>query len=239
MIIEASWGAGTGVGRYAFWLGIFTAFLTAFYSWRLLFMTFHGKSRADAETLHHVHESPQVMLLPLYLLAFGAVFAGMLGYHFFVGDGRQEFWREAILVLPDHDSIAAAEHVPFWVSHLALVVGILGIVCAWVAYIWRPGIPAATARRFHAIYIFLLNKWYFDELYDAVIVRPAFSLGFGLWKKGDGAVIDGLGPDGVSTATLDIAGWASRLQTGYVFHYAFAILIGVVALVSWYLVKGG
>ena len=237
VILEAAWGAGTGVGRYAFWLGLFTAFLTAFYSWRLLFMTFHGKSRADAETLHHVHESPKVMILPLVVLAAGAVFAGMLGFHLFVGDGREAFWRESILVLPGHDSIEAAHHVPHWVSLLPLVAGLLGIAGAWVFYIWRPGLPAATARRFRWVYLFILNKWYFDELYDFLVIRPTMALGRGLWKKGDGAVIDGLGPDGISATTLDLSVWASRLQTGYLYHYAFAMLIGVVVLVSWYLLQ--
>jgi len=237
VIIEAAWASGTGVGLYGFWLGVFTAFLTAFYSWRLLFLTFHGKPRADAETMHHVHESPKVMLWPLYVLAAGAVVAGAIGFHVFVGDGREAFWRNSILVLPDHDSLEAAHHVPYWVSTSPLVFGLAGIAVAWVSYIWRPELPAIAARRFRALYLFLLNKWYFDELYDALFVRPAMALGLGLWKKGDGAVIDGLGPDGISTTARDIAVWASRLQTGYVYHYAFAMLIGVVAFVSWYLLR--
>ena len=237
MIIEAAWASGTGVGLYGFWLGVFTAFLTAFYSWRLLFLTFHGKPRADAETMHHVHESPKVMLWPLYVLAAGAVVAGAIGFQVFVGEGSEAFWRNSILVLPDHDSIEAAHHVPFWVSTSPLVFGLAGIAVAWVSYIWRPELPAIVAQRFRPLYLFLLNKWYFDELYDALFVRSAMALGLGLWKKGDGAVIDGLGPDGVSTTARDIAVWASRLQTGYVYHYAFAMLIGVVAFVSWYLLR--
>ena len=234
-ILEASYAAGTGVGLYAYWLGVFVAFITAFYSWRLLFMTFHGKSRADPEVLHHAHESPPVMLWPLVVLAIGAVIAGFLGFNHFVGEGRSEFWREAILVLPSHDTLAGAENVPFWAGKLPLAMGLLGIFIAWLAYVAMPDLPAKTARTFRPIYLLFLNKWYFDEFYDFLFVRFAMWLGAGLWKKGDGAVIDGLGPDGLATTTRRLSVGASRLQTGYLYHYAFAMLIGVVVLVSWYL----
>jgi len=236
-ILEAAWAAGGFIGNYAYCLGILTAFLTAFYSWRLLFMTFHGKPRASREIMNHVHESPKVMILPLVVLAVGAVFAGMIGFHDFVGEGRDAFWRDSILVLADHDNIEGAHHAPFWVSTLPLAVGLLGIFLAWVAYIKWPEIPARTAKTFHALYLFLLNKWYFDEFYDFLFVRPAMALGRILWKDGDGKVIDGFGPDGISTVTRGLSVLASRLQTGYLYHYAFAMLIGVVALVSWYLLR--
>jgi NADH-quinone oxidoreductase subunit L len=236
-IIEAAWASGTDVGRYGFWLGVFAAFLTAFYSWRLIFLTFHGEPRADKEVMLHVHESPKVMILPLIVLAAGAIFAGWLGYNDFVGGGRGDFWRQSILVLPNHASLEAAHHAPFWVEKLPFGMGILGIAVAWLAYIWRPELPGIAARRFRAIYLFLLNKWYFDELYDALLVRPAMALGFEFWKKGDGAVIDGLGPDGVASTTVRLAVRASRFQTGYLYHYAFVMLIGVVVLVSWYLLR--
>src|ERR1700689_1012081 len=236
-ILEAAWAAGGFIGNYAYCLGILTAFLTAFYSWRLLFMTFHGKPRASREVMNHVHESPKVMILPLGELAVGAIFAGMIGVYDFVGEGRDAFWRDSILVLADHDSIEGAHHAPFWVSTLPLAVGLLGIFLAWVAYIKWPEIPARTAKTFHALYLFLLNKWYFDELYDFLFVRPAMALGRILWKDGDGKVIDGFGPDGISTVTRGLSVLASRLQTGYLYHYAFAMLIGVVALVSWYLLR--
>jgi len=238
VILEASWAAGTQVGQYAFFLGCFAAFLTAFYSWRLLFLTFHGKPRADHETMHHVHESPQVMLIPLYVLAAGAILAGALGYHWFVGEGSAGFWRNSIVVLPDHPAMAGAEHVPEWVSLLPLAAGIAGIAMAWYAYIRRPSIPGETARSFEALYLFLLNKWYFDEIYDFLIVRPMFWLARVLWKQGDGTVIDGLGPDGLAASTIDLSVWTSRLQTGFVYHYAFAMLIGVVVFVTWYLFRG-
>ncbi len=237
VILEAAWASGTGVGLYAFSLGVFAAFLTAFYSWRLLFLTFHGEARAPQEVAAHVHESPPVMLWPLYVLAAGAVFAGWLGYNDFVGEGRENFWGDSILVVPNHASLEAAHQAPFWVSVSPTVVGLLGIGVAWVCYIWRPGLPALAARRLRPLYLFLLNKWYFDELYDALFVRPAMALGRGFWKKGDGALIDGLGPDGLAATTVRLAVRASRLQTGYLYHYAFAMLIGVVAFVSWYLLR--
>jgi NADH-quinone oxidoreductase subunit L len=233
--LNAAWASGTAVGRYSYTLGVFTAFLTAFYSWRLLIMTFHGKTRADEETLHHVHESPWVMLVPLFVLAAGAIFAGMLADEYFVGAGRGEFWQHAILVLPAHDSLAKAEALSGVILFLPLIAGVLGIATAYLCYSVEPDIPARLAMQYRALYLFLLNKWYFDELYDRLFVRTAFSLGEGLWKTGDGAIIDGLGPDGVAAATRELAREASRLQTGYVYHYAFAMLIGVVALVTWYL----
>ena len=235
VILEAAWASGTGVGLYGFVLGTFAAFLTAFYSWRLLFLTFHGEPRADHDTMHHVHESPMVMILPLVILAVGATVAGFLGFDLFVGDGREQFWRESILVLPEHGSLEGAHHVPAWVSDLPLLVALAGIAVAYLAYIYRPGIPEAAARRFRGLYLFLLNKWYFDELYDFIFVRGAMLVGFGLWKGGDAAVIDGLGPDGLAATTQRASVGTSRLQTGYVYHYAFAMLIGVVLLVSWYL----
>src|SRR5437763_2122855 len=234
-MLAASWASGTAVGRYSFCLGVVTAFLTAFYSWRLLILTFHGKPRADEETMHHVHESPWVMLIPLFVLAAGAIFAGYFAEEYFVGHGRGEFWKNSILVLPGHDSIGAAEELTGIVGFLPLIAAALGIATAYLCYSIDPAIPARLTLQYRAIYLFLLNKWYFDELYDRLFVKSAFSLGDGLWKTGDGMIIDGLGPDGIAAATRELAREASRLQTGYVYHYAFAMLIGVVALVTWYL----
>jgi len=236
-IIESAWAAGTGIGYYAYALGVLAAFLTAFYSWRLIFLTFHGTPRAAPDVMHHVHESPWVMIAPLLVLGTGAAVAGKLGFNFFVGDGRAEFWRDSILVLPGHDSIEGAHHAPFLVSIAPLAAGLVGIFIAYYAYIMRPDFPALVTRRFRALYLFLLNKWYFDELYDFLFVRPTMALGYGLWKKGDGAVIDGLGPDGVSARTIDMSVLTSRLQTGYLYHYAFVMLIGVVGFVTWYLLR--
>jgi NADH-quinone oxidoreductase subunit L len=163
------------------------------------------------------------------------VFAGAVGYGAFVGEGRVAFWGESILLLEGHDTIEAAHHVPLWVKVLPVVMGFAGILVAYLFYQFRPQLPGRLAERFRGLYLFLLNKWYFDELYDWAFVRPAFYIGRGLWKSGDGALIDGVGPDGVAAATLDLARRASRLQTGYLYHYAFAMLVGVVIFVTWYL----
>jgi len=239
MIIEAAFANHTAVGLYAFWLGVAAAALTAFYSWRLLFMTFHGTSRADHHVMEHVHESPKVMLIPLYVLALGAVVAGFLGFPYFVGDKSQAFWHGAIFVLQNHNSIEAAHASEiWWVGILPTVVGIIGIGVAYGFYIQDPTLPRRLAAQARTLYLFLLNKWYFDEIYDVLFVRSSFVIGRGFWKKGDGAIIDGLGPDALAANTLKLARRASLLQTGYIYHYAFAMLIGVVLLVTWYLLLG-
>ncbi|HEY7688872.1 MAG TPA: NADH-quinone oxidoreductase subunit L, partial [Dongiaceae bacterium] len=239
VILESAWGAHSGVGQYAFWLGVIAAALTAFYSWRLLFLTFHGPSRADHHTLEHAHESPWIMLAPLVVLAIGAVFAGFAFQHGFVGEGIEHFWAASIPYEPHHHALEAAHHAPVWVKWLPLVVALAGIGNAYLFYIRMTWLPALTAALFRPLYLFFYNKWYFDELYDWLFVRPAQALGYGFWKSGDGAIIDGVGPDGVAAATLRLARRAGRLQSGYVYHYAFAMLIGVVALLTWYLFAHG
>lgn len=234
MVLEVAYAAHTGVGTYAFWVGIAAAFLTAFYSWRLIIMTFHGKPRADETVMAHVHESPKVMLIPLAVLSVGAIAAGYFGYEHFVGAGHNAFWDSAILILPGHTALVDAHHVPGWVKMAPLVVTAAGIGLAYLMYMLMPSIPHQVACAFPRLYQFLLNKWYFDELYDKIFVRPAFALGRSLWKGGDGAVIDGVGPDGIAAVTVGVAKRFSRMQSGYLYHYAFAMLIGVAALVTWY-----
>src|SRR4051812_14294738 len=234
-IISAAFMAHTRIGDYAFVCTILAAFLTAFYSWRLLFMTFHGKPRADHHTMEHVHESPLVMLVPLLVLAVGAVVAGIAFAPYFVGEKMHEFWGEALFFAPDNHVPHEAHDVPTWVALLPLLAGLIGIGFSFIAYMKRTDLPAKMAAAFGPIYTFVYNKWFFDELFDATLVNPAKALGRILWKGGDGAIIDGLGPDGISKVTVNLAGRASKLQTGYVYHYAFAMMIGVVALVSWYL----
>jgi NADH-quinone oxidoreductase subunit L len=234
IILESAWAAHSGVGTYAFVLGVLSAFMTAFYSWRLLFMTFHGPSRADHHTLEHAHESPWVMLAPLLPLAAGAAIAGWVGYDWFVGEAREGFWRESVLVL-GHDIIEEAHHAPAWVVLAPTVMGLAGIALAYVMYMLLPGLPAALTSAFRPVHLLLLNKWYFDELYDFLFVRPALRLGRIFWQEGDVGVIDRFGPDGIAAASIRLARRASALQTGYVYHYAFAMLIGVVMLITWYL----
>jgi len=232
LILEAAYAAHTPVGTFAFWMGVGAALLTAFYSTRLLIMTFHGKPRGDEVVMAHVHESPPVMLLPLLPLAAGAMLAGYLGYENFGGHHVAEFWGQAITA---HDAIAAAHHVPAWVKYSALVVGAVGILAGIVMYGLAPSLPKGLASAFPGIYRFLEKKWYFDELYDLLFVRPAFYLGRGFWKAGDGQLIDGVGPDGIAAATMGAAKRVAKLQTGYLYHGAFAMAIGVMVLVSWYM----
>jgi NADH-quinone oxidoreductase subunit L len=237
IILEAAYAAETGIGRYAFWLGLAAAFLTGFYSWRLLFMTFHGEPRSGETVMARVHESPVVMLAPLFVLAAGAFAAGFIGYGAFVGHGSESFWNGAITVLATHPALQLAHDAPLWVKFAPLEVGLVGIATAYVMYVLKPDLPGRLAATFGGVYRFLLNKWYFDELYDAVFVRPAFVVGRGLWKGGDGAVIDGVGPDGVAAATVGVAQAVRRIQSGYIYHYAFAMLIGILLLVSWYVLR--
>jgi len=233
IILESAFAAHTGMGLYAFWAGIAAALMTAFYSWRLLFLTFHGRTRADDHTFDHAHESPLVMIAPLFVLAAGALFSGALAVEYFVGHNMDDFWGTSILMT--HNIIEEAHHVPKWVKILPIAVGVVGIVGAWFMYMAKPELPARVAGAMGPVYRFVLNKWYFDELYDRVFVRPSFVLGRGLWKSGDGAVIDGVGPDGIAAAAKDIAARAGRMQSGFVYHYAFAMLIGLVLLASWFL----
>jgi NADH-quinone oxidoreductase subunit L len=186
---------------------------------------------------HHPHESPRVMLVPLLVLAAGALFAGIAFEGSFIGHGAEHFWREA-LSSGQYHVFEEMHHVPGWVSWIATVMLVLGFLLAWLMYITKPDMPRQLAAQQPILYRFLLNKWYFDEIYDATFVRGAKWLGRFLWKRGDGTVIDGFGPDGVSARVVDVTRGVVRLQTGYVYHYAFVMLIGVAAIISWYLVVG-
>jgi NADH-quinone oxidoreductase subunit L len=233
-IIEASYAAHTP-SNYAFWLLVIAAFMTAFYSWRLMFMTFHQPTRADHHTFEHAHESPWVMLWPLLALALGSVAAGFAFQKFFIGHDYGEFWRASLAEGP-HNHIRHAMHeIPEWAAWAPFVATVAGFGLAYLYYMVAPWLPDATARAFKPLYLFLLNKWYFDELYDWLFVRPTMALGRLLWKRGDGTIIDGLGPDNIAARVLWTTGRVVKLQTGYVYHYAFAMLIGVVLLISWYL----
>ena len=239
LIIESAFAAGTMAGQYAFWMGVLAAALTAFYSWRLLFMTFPGTSRADEKVLAHVHESPYSMTGPMIVLAIGAVFSGAVLSGLLTGEGQAAFWGASLFVAKSHTALADAHHVALWVKVLPIAVAFTGILVAWVFYIRNPELPKRLAATFQGTYLFLLNKWYFDELYDRIFVNPAKRIGRSLWLGGDGSLIGGVGPDGLARATLSLAKRASRLQSGYVYHYAFAMLIGIAALVTLFLFKGG
>lgn len=237
LILESAFAAHTGMGTYAFWVGMVVVFMTAFYAWRLLLMTFHGRSRAAPEVFAEAHEAPNVMLWPNIVLGLGAVMSGGLAYTYFVGEEMASFWGPSVVMLADPNVIEAAHHLPGWVSTLPSILAVAGIVLAFIMYIVWPDLPTKLVRWFRAPYLFFLNKWYFDELYNLLFLRPAFAIGRRLWKTGDEMIIDGFGPDGVAAATRRLAARASRLQSGYLYHYAFAMLIGVVGLITWYLVQ--
>jgi NADH-quinone oxidoreductase subunit L len=232
-IIESTFASHSPIAGFAFVLLVIAALFTSFYSWRLAFMTFFGKPRASADVMHHVHESPAVMLIPLYILGVGAIFAGVIFVEYFFGHHYAEFWQGALFTLPGNDLVNEYHHVPLWVKWSPFAAMALGFVTAWYMYIRSPETPKYLAEQHRGLYQFLLNKWYFDELYDFLFVRSAKALGRFLWKKGDGAVIDGLGPNGVAARVVDVTDRVVRLQTGYLYHYAFAMLLGIAALVTW------
>lgn len=280
-VIELAYAAGTNVGTYAFVMGVLAALMTSFYSWRLIFMTFHGPHRASNDVLKKVHESGSVMLLPLVVLVAGSLIAGFAFKDFFIGSKADNFWGDAIYVhsagehhaadddtkdhgpttppiagaedhpadiissdhapsdadhgenaSEDHGGSHGGHHPPTWVVLLPVVVTAIGFAIAWYFYITRPDLPAKIAARRNPIYLFVYNKWYFDELYDFLFVRPARWLGRALWKQGDGWLIDGFGPDGISARVLDTTKRVVQLQTGYIYHYAFAMLIGVMVFIT-------
>ena len=236
-IIDAAYAAHTP-HNYAFWLLVIAALMTSFYSWRLMFMTFYGRTRADHHTFDHAHESPPTMLIPLGVLALGAVAAGVAFASYFIGHAEGEFWGKA-LFRGEHNHILHAMHeVPEWVGFAPFLAMVTGFAISYLYYIAAPWLPAATAKAFRPLYLFLLNKWYFDELYDWLFVRPAFALGRLFWKGGDGAIIDGA-IDGTAEGVVRVTGRVVKLQTGYVYHYAFAMLIGVALLLTYFTYMGG
>ncbi len=246
-IIESLYVGQNAFAGYAFWLTVIAALFTSFYSWRLIFMTFHGKPRASADVMSHIHESPNVMLVPLYILAAGAILAGLVFYQQFIGGHHEpdhldphyvDFWKNALFLGPENRILEEFHNVPKLVKWSPFIMMALGFVVAYWFYIRSPQLPAEVARQHPGLYQFLLNKWYFDELYDWAFVRPAKWLGRFLWKQGDGRVIDGLGPDGISARVLDVTRGVVKLQSGYVYHYAFAMLIGAAALITFMMFGG-
>jgi NADH-quinone oxidoreductase subunit L len=188
--------------------------------------------------MHHIHESPKSMTVPLAILALGALFAGMIFAPVLIGEHWHDFWRDAVFIHPEREIMHAMHEVPGWVVWSPSLAGLLGLALAWYYYIRRPDIPASLARTQEPLYLFLLNKWYFDELYDFLLVRPAKWIGRVLWHQGDGRVIDGLGPDGVAAMVMATTRRVVRLQSGYLYHYAFVMLLGVAALITFYMFAG-
>jgi len=275
-IIEATF---TG-SQLAFWVLVITAFMTTFYSWRLMFMTFYGTARGDHHKHEHAKESPLNMLIPLGVLALGATFAGMIWYGVFFGDEeKMRDWfglqaesqavasegiaadstvasdatvapeaavaavaavpQGAIAIGPDNHVIHEAHQVPFWVKVAPFIAMVLGFAVAWLFYVRVTALPALMAQRLRPLYLFVLNKWYFDELYELVFTRIAKWIGGVLWRRGDGSVIDGT-INGVAMGIIPmLTRLAGRLQSGFVFHYAFAMVAGIVILATWMTLQGG
>ena len=192
---------------------------------------------ADVKT--HIHESPRVMTLPLMGLAIGAVFAGMVFAGFFYGHHYDEFWKGALFTGEENHLVHAYHDVPWSVKLAPFVMMLIGFLTAYVFYIRKPNLPRQLAERHAFLYRFLLNKWYFDELYDVLFVRSAQWLGRFLWHRGDEKIIDRYGPDGVAARVVGLTNRIVRLQTGYVYHYAFAMLIGVAVLITYAMLSGG
>lgn len=327
IVLEAAWADASWFGHYAYWMGIAAAVMTAFYSGRLIFMTFHGKPRASKEVMSHVHESPAVMLTPLYVLAFGAIFAGFIFYNSFVGSAhhggehhiesvenhhnspsvkatekrsasediekaadkleeevqsgidtaetslglqegaeqnaqassephepeahtdehsneglhlaatKEDFWKSSLYVLPENDTVEAGHNVPLWVKLLPLFAGLSGLLLSFLFYIVWPGLPSKCIGTFKYLHKLFFNKWYFDEIYDALIVKNALRLGQAFWFAGDKNTIDKLGPDGSALVSMKTGKLFGKIQSGFIYHYAFVMMISVIGLVTWFFVK--
>jgi NADH-quinone oxidoreductase subunit L len=261
-IIEAAFASNSTYHMYGFAIGVLAALLTSFYSWRLIFLTFFGKPRWDQSEhiqhavhddhhandhhLHdshdgtagyHPHESPWSMRIPLLVLALGAVFAGYLFHGAFIeAETGAEFWKNSTLAFNEH-LMHAMHEVPLWVKLSSTVAMLTGLVVAYMMYIRSADAPQKLAATFRPLYNFFLNKWYFDELYDAIFVRPAFWLGRFFWKKGDVGIIDRFGPNGSAAAVALTSRIAVRMQSGYLYTYALVMLLGLVAAVSWMMVQ--
>jgi NADH-quinone oxidoreductase subunit L len=232
-IIESAYAAHNPFATYAYLLTVGAAGLTSFYSWRLILKTFFGEPH-DREHYEAAHESPMWMLIPIGVLAAGSILSGLPFKEIFVSPhGVEEFFRESVKMNPH--ILEDMEQMPWLLGLLPTLMMAIGALISWVFYIQRPYLPEQLANEQPMLYQFLLNKWYFDELYDLIFVRPAKWLGYSLWKKGDGFIIDGFGPDGVSARVLDVTRNVVKIQTGYLYHYAFAMLMGVAGLITWFM----
>ena len=236
-IIEAAFVSQTEGHFYAFYLLVFSALLTSFYSWRLIFLTFNGKSNISTEIFSKIHESPKVMLFPLIVLSILTIFSGIYFVDYFMSHDYQFLWQTAIYLSESNHVIESIHYVPKWVKYSPLVMMVLGLITAIIFYLIYPKIPKFLSDKFNPLYKFLLNKWYFDELYELIFVRNISRIGNFLSNFGDKRVIDGFGPDGISSRVMDIAKQVSRIQTGYIYHYAFAMLIGLMLFITYFFAR--
>ncbi len=238
-VIESTFAAATGPGGFAFWLLLVAALMTSFYSWRLIFLTFFGVPRGRPEIYEHAHESPRTMLIPIVMLAVGSLFAGMIWYEPFFGKEAHTWFGDALFAGAGNHVLEATHHVPDWVKAAPFWAMGIGLALAWLFYIRNPSIPVRLAAQHHPLYLFLLNKWYFDEIYDFLLVNPAKRAGSILWKRGDLGIIDGT-LHAVSMAAIPLLSrLATRFQSGYLFHYAFVMVTGAVLLVVVISILGG
>ena len=233
-IIEFAYLKGNTTGYYAAGIGIFTAFLTSIYSWRLIFKTFHGSYNNKDVKIEETHESPLVMLIPLVLLSIGAIFAGFLFKDLFIGHGGENlFWAESIKFLEP----LSTEHPPTWFLLLTPCLVLLSIPIAYYLFVKNKELPNAIVNMNRPLYKFLVNKWYFDELYEVIFINPSKKLGIFFWKFCDGKLIDGFGPDGISSFIKKCSIKANKFQSGFIYQYAFIMLLGFSALLTFLIVK--
>ena len=229
-ILENAYYSSSSMATFAYTVGILTALLTAFYSWRLLFMTFHGQTRSDKKTFDHAHESPLVMPLPLLLLAFGSIFAGLLFSNFYIGKMQYSFWGESIIL---HEG--KHHYLPFIQTLIIKSSVAIGVMLAALIYFYKNHLSKNLANNLYPLYSISLNKWYVDELYHSIFIRPYFYLANLFWKKGDEKIIDGCGPNGISKLISISSYYLSRFQSGYLYHYAFVMLGGLVIILTWFI----
>jgi NADH-quinone oxidoreductase subunit L len=229
-ILENAYYSSSSMATFAYTVGILTALLTAFYSWRLLFMTFHGQTRSDKKTFDHAHESPLVMTLPLILLAFGSIFAGLLFSNFYIGKMQYSFWGNSIIL---HES--KNHYLPFIQTLIVKSSVAIGVMLAALIYFYKNHLSKNLANNLYPLYSISLNKWYVDELYHSIFIRPYFYLANLFWKKGDEKIIDGCGPNGISKLISISSYYLSRFQSGYLYHYAFVMLGGLVIILTWFI----
>ena len=233
-IIEFAYLSGKTTGFYAAGVGIFTAFLTSIYSWRLIFKTFHGEYNNKDIKIEDTHESPLVMIIPLLLLAIGAIFAGFVFKGLFISEsGINNFWRGSIFFLQP----LSTDHPPLWFLLLTPVLVTMSIPLAYYLFVKNKNLPNQIANVNKPLYEFLLNKWYFDEIYEVIFVKPCKRSGLFLWKFFDIKIIDGFGPDGISGMIKKFSIKANKFQSGYIYQYAFIMLLGFSALLTFLIVK--
>ena len=228
-ILENAYFATSGMAQYAYIVGILTALLTAFYSWRLLFLTFHGKTRSSKEAYEHAHESPKVMTVPLVILAIGSIFSGIILSDYFIGDKQDIFWHHVIIL-----SHNAHHHMPFLQTLIIKLSVAIGVLLAAFIYFYREEASKTLSHKLYPLYSLSLNKWYVDELYNKIFVKPFFYLASLFWKRGDIGLIDNYGPNGVSRMINVISKRFSMFQSGYLYHYAFVMLGGLVIILTWF-----